>query len=133
LQAGLASQYASNVLGLQDSAAKAKMSMELLGGETAASLAKQYATNVGELQKTALAGETSLLQPTAQAQAQAGLEAARTRNQLATDISKTNLDISKMQENTRNQLALQRGQVEGQLALKRFGAGMALAGQRSFA
>jgi hypothetical protein len=52
---------------------------------------------------------------------------------MVSDISRTNLDISKMQENTRSQLAVQRGNIEGQLALKRYGAGMALAGQRMFA
>lgn len=133
LQAGIASQYASSVIGNQDLAAKARTSTELLGPETAANLTKLYAQGVSDLQKTGLAGETTLLNPTAQAQATAGLQANLARNQLASDISKTNLDISKMQEDTRNKLALQRGQVEGQLALKRFGAGLALAGQRSFA
>jgi hypothetical protein len=133
LQAGIASQYASSVIGNQDLAAKARTSTELLGPETAANLTKLYAQGVSDLQKTGLVGETTLLNPTAQAQATAGLQANLARNQLASDISKTNLDISKMQEDTRNKLALQRGQVEGQLALKRFGAGLALAGQRSFA
>ncbi len=133
LQAGIASQYASNVLDLQSKAGSAKLATELLGPETAASLAKTYASTVGDLQKTALAGQTSLLQPGAQAQAQATLDAAQTRNKMVSDISRTNLDISKMQENTRSQLAVQRGNIEGQLALKRYGAGMALAGQRMFA
>jgi len=133
LQAGIASQYASNVLDLQSKTGSAKLATELLGPETAASLAKTYASTVGDLQKTALAGQTSLLQPGAQAQAQATLDAAQTRNKMVSDISRTNLDIAKMQENTRSQLAVQRGNIEGQLALKRYGAGMALAGQRMFA
>jgi len=133
LQAGIASQYASNVLDLQSKTGSAKLATELLGPETAASLAKTYASTVGDLQKTALAGQTSLLQPGVQAQAQATLDAAQTRNKMVGDISRTNLDIAKMQENTRSQLAVQRGNIEGQLALKRYGAGMALAGQRMFA
>ena len=133
LQAGIASQYASNVLDLQSKTGSAKLATELLGPETASNLAKTYASTVGDLQKTTLAGQTSLLQPAAQAQAQAALDAAQTRNKVVRDISSTNLDIAKMQENTRSQLAVQRGNIEGQLALKRYGAGMALAGQRMFA
>jgi len=133
LQAGIASQYANLAMGLQEKTALSKISTELLGPETAASLAKTYASTVGDLQKTALAGQTSLLQPGAQAQAQATLDAAQTRNKMVSDISRTNLDIAKMQENTRSQLAVQRTKTEGELALKRYGAGMALAGQRMFA
>lgn len=133
LQAGIASQYASNVLGNQDLAAKARTSTELLGPETAAKLTGMYAQSVTQLQNTGLQGETTLLSPTAQAQATAGLQANLARNQLASDIAKTNLNIRTMQEDTRNKLALQRGQVEGQMALKRMGAGLALAGHRSFA
>lgn len=133
LQAGIASQYASSVQDLEAKKGAAKLATELLGPETASSLAKTYASTVGDLQKTALAGQTSLLQPGVQAQAQATLDAAQTRNKMVGDISRTNLDIAKMQENTRSQLAVQRGNIEGQLALKRYGAGMALAGQRMFA
>lgn len=133
LQAGIASQYASNVLGNQDLAAKARTSTELLGPETAAKLTGLYAQSVSQLQNTGLVGETTLLEPTAKAQATAGLQANLARNQLASDIAKTNLNIRTMQEDTRNKLALQRGQVEGQMALKRMGAGLALAGHRSFA
>jgi hypothetical protein len=133
LQAGIASQYASNVLGLETDRAKAKMSQELLAPETAAALTKQYATTAAALQDRVLQGETSLLTPTATALAQAGLSAQQTRNKQVSDLTTSNLRIAERQEDTRNALALQRGQIEGQLALKRFGAGMALAGQRSFA
>jgi hypothetical protein len=133
LEAGIASQYASNVIDLEAKTGAAKLATELLGPETAASLAKTYASTIGDLAKTALAGQTSLLQPTAQAQASALLNAAQTRNQMVRDVQTTNLDIAKLQENTRSQLALQRGGIEGQLALKKYGAGMALAGQRMFA
>lgn len=133
MQAGIASNYVSGLMDLQKTGKMGLIATEMLGPETAASLAKQYATTVGDLYKTTLAGETSLLQPTAQAQAQAGLDAAMTRNKQVLATTQTNLDIGKMQEDTRNKLALQRGQVEGQMALKRMGAGYALAGQRSFA
>lgn len=133
LQTGIASQYASSAIGLGDLAAKSKISTEMLGPETATALTKQYAQNVGNLASEGLKGETSLLTPAATAFANMAMESQRASNKLAGDIATTNLDISKMQEQTRNQLALQRGNIEGQLALKRFGAGMALAGQRAFA
>ena len=133
LQAGIASQYASNVLDLQSKTGSAKLATELLGPETAASLAKTYASTVGDLQKTALAGQMNLLDPGVKAQAGAMLDAAQTRNKMVADVARTNQDIAKMQENTRSQLAVQRGNYAGQLALKQYGAGMALAGQRMFA
>lgn len=132
LQAGIASQYASNVLGLQDLQGKAKLSTEMLGPEVAASLAKQYGEAAQSLQEKTLTGETSLLNPTAQGLAQAGLSAQTSKNKQVNDLMSSNLRISERQEDTRNALALQRGQIEGQLALKRFGAGMALAGHQAF-
>lgn len=133
LQTGIASQLASSAIGLGEAAGKAKLATEMLGPETAAALAKQFGTTAGALQQTGLQGETQLLLPTATAAAQTGLEAAKTRNQQMLATTQTNLNIAKAQEDTRNALALQRGQVEGQLAMKRFGAGMAMAGQRAFA
>ena len=133
LQTGIASQLASSAIGLGEAAGKAKLATEMLGPETAAFLAKQFGTTAGALQQVGLQGETQLLLPTATAAAQTGLEAAKTRNQQVLATTQTNLNIAKAQEDTRNALALQRGQVEGQLAMKRFGAGMAMAGQRAFA
>jgi hypothetical protein len=133
LQTGIASQLASSAISLGESVGKAKLATEMLGPETAASLAKQFGTTAGALQQVGLQGETQLLLPTATAAAQTGLEAAKTRNQQLLATTQTNLNIAKAQEDTRNALALQRGQVEGQLAMKRFGAGMAMAGQRAFA
>jgi hypothetical protein len=133
LQAGIASQYASNVLDLQSKTGSAKLATELLGPETAASLAKTYASTVGDLQKTALAGQMNLLDPGVKAQAGAMLDAAQTRNKMVADVARTNQDIAKMQENTRSQLAVQRGNYAGQIALKEHGAAMTLAGQRLFA
>ena len=133
LQTGIASQLASSAIGLGEAAGKAKLATEMLGPETASALAKQFGTTAGALQQTGLQGETQLLLPTVTAAAQTGLEAAKTRNQQVLATTQTNLNIAKAQEDTRNALALQRGQVEGQLAVKRFGAGMALAGQRAFA
>jgi len=96
-------------------------------------LANTLQQGTTELGKTTLAGETALLQPTATGLAQAGTAALAGENALAQDIAKTNLDIQKQQESTRNQLALQRGQVEGQLAMKRFGLQAALGGRAMFA
>jgi hypothetical protein len=93
LQAGIASSIASSYLGNRDLANKAKTSVELLGPEAASKALNTYTTAIGTLQNTALAGETNLLQPTVQAQAQAGLTAQQARNDLASNISKTNLDI----------------------------------------
>lgn len=154
LLAGIASQYASSTIGNEDLAAKARTATEMLGVETAAALTKQYSQAAQNLQERALMGETSLLNPTTQALANAGQSALQTKNQLAGGIAATNLDISKRQEDTRNAALLQRGQTEGQrvlqrekyegqmalseqafqqaMAQRRFGAGMALAGQRAF-
>jgi hypothetical protein len=132
LQAGIASQYASSVLGLQDLQGKSKLATEMMGPEVASALAKQYGEAVQSLQEKTLTGETSLLSPTAQGLAQAGLSAQTAKNKQVNDLMSSNLRISERQEDTRNALALQRGQVEGQLALKRFGAGMALAGHQAF-
>ena len=132
LQAGIASQYASNAIGLQDLGNKAKLSTELMGPEVASALAKQYGEAVQSLQEKTLTGETSLLAPAAQAFAQAGLSAQTAKNKQVNDLMSSNLRIGERQEDTRNALALQRGQIEGQLALKRFGEGMALAGHQAF-
>lgn len=133
LQAGIASQYASSAIGLGDLAGKAKIATEMMGPEVASALTKQYAEGVQQLATEGLKGQTTLLTPGATALAQTFTESQRATNKLASDIASTNLDIKRQQEQTRNQLALQRGNIEGQLALKRFGAGMALAGQRAFA
>jgi hypothetical protein len=132
LQAGIASQYASNAIGLQDLSNKAKLSTEMMGPEVASALAKQYGEAVQSLQEKTLTGETSLLAPAAQAFAQAGLSAQTAKNKQVNDLMSSNLRIGERQEDTRNALALQRGQIEGQLALKRYGAGMALAGHQAF-
>lgn len=96
-------------------------------------LGQQTIASQGTLEGTALQGEQALLQPTATSLASAGQQTLAGQNQLAQMIASTNLDIAKGQENTRNQLALQRGQVEGQLAIKRFGAQMAAGGHARFA
>lgn len=199
LQAGIAGQSAGAALGLEESAGKGKLAIELQPVQTAGELAKSYADAAGkisqqgtlslgdiagkevsgtqalgqqgiqaqqgiaektigaaseqgtaaqqgtsllantlqqgttELGKQTLTGETALLQPTATGLAQAGTAALAGENALAQNIAKTNLDIQKQQESTRNQLALQRGQVEGQLAMKRFGLQAALGGHAMFA
>jgi len=133
IQLGIAASAADKKQQLDLQRGQSLLATELLGPETAASLTKQFGTTAGALQQVGLQGETQLLLPTATAAAQTGLEAAKTRNQQVLATTQTNLNIAKAQEDTRNALALQRGQVEGQLAMKRFGAGMAMAGQRAFA
>ena len=131
--AGIASQYANAAIGAQDLTNKAKIATETLGLETASKMANTYANAAANLQNQILTGEQGMLLPTATATAAAGQTAQQAKNQLAANIGATNLDIRRQQENTRNAMALQRAQVEGQLALKRYGAGMALAGQAAFA
>ena len=65
--------------------------------------------------------------------AQSATAALAGENALAQNIAKTNLDIRKQQESTRNQLALQNNLVQGQLNLKRFGLQAALGGHAMFA
>jgi hypothetical protein len=98
-----------------------------------ASIGQQTLASQADVAGNTLRGETSLLQPTATTLAQAGGEALAGQNRLAAQIASTNLDIAKAQENTRNQLAIQRGQIEGQMALRRLGAQMAAQGRASFA
>jgi hypothetical protein len=131
--AGISSQYASSAIGLQDLAAKGRLATETLGVETAKNLADTYATAASNLSNAALTGEYQTLLPTAQAVAAAGQTAQQGKNQLAASIGATNLDIRKQQEQTRNQLALQRAQTESTLALRRQAQGAALAGQAAFA
>ncbi len=133
LQAGELGKLMEADIGLKTAAAQGRLATEMLASETGADITKKYADAVGSLGAKEIELTGQQLLPTTTAAAQAGLSAATTRNQQVMATTQANLDIAKMQENTRNQLALQRGQIEGQLALKRFGAGMALAGQRSFA
>lgn len=131
--AGIASQYASSAIGLQDLAAKGRLAAETLGLETAGNLAQTYATAAANLANTTLTGEAQALLPTATAVASAGQTAQQGKNQLAANIASTNLNIRQQQEQTRNQMALQRAQVEGQLALRREARSAALGAQAAFA
>lgn len=85
------------------------------------------------LQNTTLTGEQALLQPTSTALAQAGAQTLAGQNQLASDIAKNNLSILKGQEDTRNALIRQQGDIAGQLALRRWGAQQAAGGHARFA
>jgi hypothetical protein len=131
--AGISSQYASSAIGLNDLAGKAKLATEVLGTEAAKKNAETYATAAANLAAGTLTGEAGLLTPTGTALASAGQTAQQGKNLLATSIGSTNLGIRQEQERTRNELVKQRAATEGQLALKRYGAGMALAGQAAFA
>ena len=127
-RSGIASQ---TTLGGQQIAGASQLGVGAQQGT--AQLGQQTLASQADVAGKTLTGETSLLQPTATALAQAGGQALAGQNQLASQIASTNLDIARAQENTRNQLALQRGQVEGQMAMRRLGAQMAAQGRASFA
>ena len=133
LYSGIATGYANAGIGNKNLAANYKTATEFLGPSAAADLASKYADAASAFQARVLEGESSALNKVTEGQVLAGINASEERNRLASNIANTNLDILKRQKDTENALALQRGQVEGQLALKRFGAGMAMAGARAFA
>lgn len=133
LLAGVAGLYQSSLIGNEDLAAKYKTATEFLGPSTAANLTNLFGQTTGAIQNEVLKGESSAMNAITQGQVAQGMRASDIRNQTAAQLASTNMDIRKRQEDTKNALALQRGQVEGQLALKRFGAGMAMAGARAFA
>jgi hypothetical protein len=133
LLAGVAGLYQSSLIGNEDLAAKYKTATEFLGPSTAANLTNLFGQTTGAIQRDVLQGESSAMNAITQGQVAQGMRASDIRNQTAAQLASTNMDIRKRQEDTKNALALQRGQVEGQLALKRFGAGMAMAGARAFA
>ena len=133
LWAGVAGLSQAGIIGNEDLAAKYKTATEFLGPSTAANLTNLFGQTAGALQQEVLKGESGAMNTITAGQVQQGLNAANLRNQTVARLADTNMDIRKQQEQTKNQLALQRGQVEGQLALKRFGAGMAMAGARAFA
>lgn len=133
LLAGTAGAYQAALIGNEDLASKYRTVTQFLGPSTAASLTNLFGQTAGALQQEVLKGESNAMNTITAGQVQQGLNAANLRNQTVAELASTNMDIRKQQEQTKNQLALQRGQVEGQLALKRFGAGMAMAGARAFA
>lgn len=98
-----------------------------------AQLGQQTLASQADVAGKTLTGETSLLQPTATTLALEGGRVLAGQNQLASDIAGTNLAVFRDQEKTRNQLALQRGEVEGKMAMRRLGAQMAWGGHTSFA
>lgn len=133
LLAGVAGALQSSLIGNRGLAAQYKTATEFLGPSTAANLTNLFGQSAAAMQQEVLKGESSAMNTITAGQVQQGLNAANLRNQTVARLADTNMDIRKQQEQTKNQLALQRGQVEGQLALKRFGANMAMAGARAFA
>lgn len=119
--------------GALSTAAGMRSATEFLGPSTAANLANLYGQATSAMQNKVLESEGSAANTVTQSQALAGLNANQARNKMVSDLQGTNLDIRKMQEDTLNKLALQRGQTESQMALKRMGAGYALAGAQGFA
>jgi len=133
LAAAIPAQFASSAianLGLQQ---KTNLAMQLLGAQTGSDLAKTYAATQSQIQDRVLQGETSLLSPAVQMSAAMNQDAAANRNLLAQNIAKTNLDISKAQQDTFNQLAMQRAQTGGASKLQReqFGGQLALSQQET--
>ena len=125
LRLGIAQAYSLGAADVLTKEAQNKQALELLGAGTQADIAKNYTQAVAGLQNTILGGEKELQQPTATGLAGAGLGALQSKNQLAQNLATTNLNLRTMEAETQNKLALQRGEIEGQLALKRFAAGLA--------
>lgn len=125
LRLGIAQAYSLGAADVLTKEAQNKQALELLGAGTQADVAKNYTQAVYGLQNTILGGEKELQQPTATGLAEAGLGALQSKNQLAQNLATTNLNLRTMEAETQNKLALQRGEIEGQLALKRFAAGLA--------
>ncbi len=133
LQSGLAGAYQSALIENEGLAAKTRTMTELMGPSTAASLANTYGLVAGQIQRDVLQGESNTINATSLAQAELGRQAADRRNESVSRLASTNMDIRKEQERTKNALTLQRGQIEGQLALGRAAAGRALSGAKMFA
>jgi hypothetical protein len=131
--AGRAGLAQSNILGRENDAAKYKTATEFLGPSTAAAMTNMYGQAAASLQNTVLAGESSGYNKMTEGALQFGLTAQAARNNMMLNQQKTNLEIARAREATKNQQSLLRGQTEAQMALKRMGAGMALAGQAAFA
>jgi len=125
LRLGIAQAYSLGAADVLTKEAQNKQALELLGAGTQAEIAKSYTQAVAGLQNTILGGEKELQLPTATGLAGAGLGSLQAKNQLAQNLGTTNLNLRTMEADTQNKLALQRGEVEGQLALKRFAAGLA--------
>ena len=125
LRLGIAQAYSLGAADTLLKDAQSKQALELLGASTQADIAKAYTNAAYGLQNTILSGEQALQQPTATGLASAGLGALQSKNQLAQNLATTNLNLRTMEADTQNRLALQRGEIEGQLALKRYNAGLA--------
>lgn len=128
LAAAIPAQYASSAIEALSLQNKANLATQLLGTQTAADLTKLYATTQSQIQDRVLQGETSLLTPAVQMSAEMNQNAAASRNMLAQNIATNNLNIRKAQQDTFNQLALQRSEIGGKSKLQReqFGGQLAL-------
>ena len=133
LYTGVATGYANAGIGNEDLTAKYKTATEFLGPSAAADLTSKYADAASAFQARVLEGESSALNKVTEGQVLAGINASEERNRLASNIANTNLDIRKRQEDTKNALALQRGQFEAWRAKHAIGQSSALAGVKMFA
>ncbi len=150
---GLQSKTGEAKLALALTPTETQKSLAETYGQAAGAIGKETTTKLGEFGTGAMAAGGTVLgqgvagaakaldsaslaelyKPAATATAEAAAQTVAGQNKAVSDILTTNLRIAEQQEATRNQLALQRGQIEGQLALKRFGRGAALAGKAAIA
>lgn len=150
---GLEGKTGEAKLALALTPAETQKSLAETYGQAVSAIGKETAGKMGELGTGALAAGGTILgqgvagaakaldsaslaelyKPAATATAEAAAQTVAGQNKAVSDILTTNLRIAEQQEATRNQIALQRAQVEGQLALKRFGRGAALAGKAAVA
>jgi hypothetical protein len=119
LAAAIPAQFASSAIENLSLQQKSNLAMQLLGAQTAADLTKAYAATQSQIQDRVLQGETSLLTPAVEMSAKMNQDAAANRNLLAQNIASSNLDIRKAQQNTFNELALQRSKIGGESKLQR--------------
>jgi hypothetical protein len=132
----------TQALGQEGIQAQKEIAKETIGAASQQGAAAQQGTSLlantlqqgtTELGKTTLAGETELLKATSSALPAAGLAALAGENALAQNIAKNNLDIKKAEKLTEFDLVRKRADIEGQLAMRRFGLQAALGGRAMFA
>ena len=133
LTLGLASQYGGLAEGALGERGTAMNQLGLLGPTVQANLAQAYGTQAANLEKGIIEGERGLLQPTATALAQSGLDSLKARTQAANNLLSSNLAIRLKEQDTMNALALKRADIQGNLALRRDARGAAGAAAKAIA
>lgn len=151
--ATMAEQYGKGVSEMGKISTEQLGELAKAGTVAGGGILQQGVSGAGEAAKTGVAGQAGIYQtaiqtagqqlnaaaladlykPAATAVAQMGTETVASQNKLMQDIASTNLRIAEQQELSRNRIAEQRAAIEGQLAIKRFGRGAALAGKAAVA